>query len=312
MIQLLQLSIFFALLCLADSAHASKKIISSSKPLPTEFILLLESVQRDDLSDKSKVQFEQWIISLDESFGVLTKDEIFFLCKAEIYKAILKKYRNSETDLKKFNLYFLKTAVAKVEQVNREKVALSLFSKWMIQALLSDLKSLLTAPQNLNFITFVQNGTDVTSPAFIIWSKKMKMVAPWVDLFINSVDSEFESIVRPIQLEALQTIAIYADLLLKQSRFKDAWPKKKSTLTGLSFFNWKELQETKEPAIIANEPLLPQGSGSSEAPPAAWTPKDTPDAITSSKLPPNYPTPNPDYLPPDRLPQPVNDWIQAQ
>ncbi|MEK6623755.1 MAG: hypothetical protein AABY86_02225, partial [Bdellovibrionota bacterium] len=290
--------------------YASKSIISSIKPLPAEFVLLLESIQKADLSSEKKVLFERWILSLDESFGVLTKDEIFFLCKAEIYKVILKKYRNTDSDLTKFDMRFLKAASAKIEQINKDKVELSLFSKWMIQALLSDLKSLLTAPQNLNFITFVQNGTEVTSQPFIIWAKKMKMVAPWLDLFVNSIDSEFETIILPLQLEALQTIATYADLLIKQSRFKESWPKKKSSLTALTFFKWKEVKTTKDITSPSGDDLIPSmsGRGSSETPTAAWTPKDAP----GTTLPPNYPTPNPDYRSPEKLPRPVNDWIEAQ
>ncbi|MBI2519674.1 MAG: hypothetical protein HYV97_04635 [Bdellovibrio sp.] len=298
-------------LCYAVPLYASKKIITSDKPLPTEFVLLIESLQKAGLSGEGKAQFDKLILSLDESFDVLTKEEIFFICKAEIYKAILKKYRNTEPDLKKFDMRFLKNATAKIEQINNDKVELSLFSKWMIQALLSDLKSLLMAPQYLNFLTFVQNGTDVTSQPFIIWSKKLNMVGPWLDLFINSVDSEFEAIIRPLQLEALQIIATYADLLIKQSRFKESWPKKKSTLASLSFFTWREMKEKTDSAALPSD-LTPQGSGSSDIPAAVWTPKDTPETTANSNLPVNYPTPDPDYLPPNKLPQPVNDWIQAQ
>ncbi len=299
---------------------ATTKIISSSKPVPGEFRFLIESIQKQDLNIDNKAQFEKWMLSLDESFSVLNKDEIFFICKAEIYKAILKKYKDSEIDLKKFNNTFLKGATEKIEQVNRDK-ALSIFSKWMIQALYSDFKTLLTAPQYLNFVTLTQNATAIADQSFVIWTKKLKMVAPWLDLFINSDSSEFEAIIRPMQLEILKTISLYSDLLIRQSRFKEDWPKKKSTLASLNYFILKDVKESLKPvSVLDDTPVTTgSGSGSGEIPTAAWTPRDTPldlpkatDASLSPTLPPNYPTPSADYHAPEKLPQPVNDWVQGQ
>jgi hypothetical protein len=289
---------------------AENKYVTAEKPIPAELKLLFQSIPVNSLSEEDKLLFEKSLLVMDQNFPLLSKEEVFFLCKTEIYKTILKKHKEKDIDLKLVDGKFIRQIDQKMDSIKGNPI--TPFSTWLILAILSDYKQLISAPQNLSFVALARNGSKSKDRSFLIWEKKMKMIFPWIELFLASDFDEFETISQSLRLEILKILSQYSSLIIKHTKFKNELVVKKSTINSLQFFKWKTIQEKTPTNFFAEE----DQASSVPTPIPGWTPKDSPVTPESDQqgksavLPPNYPTPSTNYSPPEKLPEPVNDWIE--
>lgn len=116
--------------------------------LPVEFSYLVESLQQYPLSDKEREEITKEIKELDKLFSLMSKEEVFFVLKSEIYKELLNKPRLAQQS-QYYNKKILRTLLdlieAKIDSYHP-------FAKWIIIATYADLKQIFDSPYYNTFI----------------------------------------------------------------------------------------------------------------------------------------------------------------
>jgi hypothetical protein len=112
-----------------EELNGSNKYIGGSKEIPSELNLLLESFQREELEAESFQKLLKHAHAIDSLAKMVTKEELFFITKTEIYKTFLKNVSSTKV--------LIDGADAKLF-LQASKKATDPFIKWLLQALATD------------------------------------------------------------------------------------------------------------------------------------------------------------------------------
>jgi len=302
------LLIFIVISFLKNETFASsKKFITPIFNGPTEFKLMVDFLQRKSESDEEISLFQKSISKMDPFASLLNKDELHFTIKTEIYKGILKKYKNAPIEKANVNLALIQECTKKAEELKNKK-KIHTFSYWVISALISDAKYLLTDPSNLNFLRVYKAGEQGSDKNFPIWKRKLNMVVPWLVFFEGADEIEFESMIKNIHLETLRVISQYLLVMVQNSRFDKNIDIRPSKFSNLKSFKW--IEEKAALPKYPDENISKQNSSSPSEDIKGWVPKDKPNDLNQPKAAID-PAPDPNYVPPANLPKPVNDWMES-
>jgi len=278
---------FFFLIILLEvlslNAYTEEMWVGNTKKLPSEFCYLLESIQKTEFSPAEKQSFTDTLKELDAQFNLMTKEEIFFILKGEIYKALLAHHKNStEIPLEDTQLSRLNKAL--LEKGSR----LYAFGLWLMIALKSDAEVLLHHPERSQ----LKLGTK--DKELLRLKKKINLISPWIQNFLNMEIDEFHSDLRPLMKTILKRIEITIRLFVLQGRFEKIKLTKENSQPTLSFFTLKEISKAESFTELNN--WLRRQSLDKEKPSNSnvWQPKD------DGKI--------PNYLSPKVLPKPADDW----
>lgn len=257
------------------------------KELPVEFSYLIESLQLYPLQDKEREDLSKSIKKMDKFFTQMSKEEVYFILKSEIYKELLNKPRLTQQSKlydKKILRKFLDTIDARIDNYHQ-------FAKWIIFATYSDLKQIFDSPY---FNTFIveKKGFGLKNPNAALIEKKLNLILPWYEDIINQSPEEFHEMLKPMMIGILNIIEKKVGYLLDFSRFD------KFKLTedeNLKYFEIKmpvKQDAQKDPLldleIPAEKPV--------EIAKDQWQPRNEPME------------PNPNYVAPEKLPVPSDDW----
>ena len=311
-----------------------KGVFTSSKELPLEMSFLLESLQTYHMTETEKESFSQSIFELDFSLSKLSKEEIYFLGKSEIYKIFLRPASKSSFDLASDLFQLLKKAQEKLMHENKSYHP---FAIWLLMSIRSDLESIANSTVYTQFHNLaVSNGT-FTSAEMIRMARKLSLILPVFNNFLEQTPEEFQDGIRPKMLKTLATISKHALQLLQFAYAQEHDFKNTSVLLVFKKVTSENKQSVRpvtideilaplfvpktEPGFVAPEKLPPPVSGWDDntiliAPtpdPSYQPPEKLPDPIDDwyDKLPTDLPTPDPNYVPPKELPVPVVDWNTA-
>ena len=277
------------------STHSSSKGLKyqANDNLPLEFVYLIKSYQRYDLTNKEKSSFKGLLHFYDNAFSKLSKAEYFQIIKSQIYKNIIIFFPISNKEGLSINLKEIKKNFE--EELKAEKN--DLFKKWLISAIIRDI-NLVTKNKDLN-----KKG--LYSSLFYNWN----------DFFYDSLPQEIESTLKSLSQQILANLKYRLNdflLISKNISLKESDEKKSKKMLFFKleknipqkgkkkskFENDSKVLKILEP--INEESLILPGTISVEA---EWIPKDGKENINI-----NPPKPNPNYIKPKRLPTPTDDW----
>ncbi len=285
------------LLIFLTSSHSLSKDLKyqANNNLPLEFIYLIKSYQKYDLTNEEKKSFKYLLYFYDNSFLKLSKAEYFQLIKSQIYKNIINFFPISN---KEGSSKDLKEIKEKLKEKLREE-GNDHFKRWLISALIRDI-NLVAKSKSLN-----KGG--------IYYS----LFYNWNNLFYDSLPQEVNRTLKNLSKRILSNLKyrlndfllISKNISLKESKEKD--PKKmfffkvekETTLKGEDKPEPKSESGSKILKILApinEESLILPGTIRIED---EWTPKDEKENINI-----NPPKPDPNYVKPKKLPIPINDW----
>ena len=255
--------------------------------LPVEFSYLVESLQLYPLQDKEREDLSKVIKELDNLFSQMSKEEVFFILKSELYKELLNKPRlTGQTQLydKKILRKFMDLIDTKIDNYHQ-------FAKWIIFATYSDLKQIFDSPY---FNTFIveKRGIGFNNPNAAKIGKKFDLVLPWYEDIINQNPEEFHEMLKPVMLNFLKKIHKKLEILLTFSRFESI---KLAADDHLKYFELKSI----EPKAPKKDPILDMEISTEKAlepEKDQWKPRNEPMAA------------NPNYIAPEKLPTPSDDW----
>ncbi|MFZ8933178.1 MAG: hypothetical protein ACO20H_06605 [Bacteriovoracaceae bacterium] len=277
---------------------APKKFVSV-KEVPAELAYLIDTIQEHEYTQEEVDQLMDLIKRLDYILPHLTKEEAFFLSKSEIYFNVLRQNRNKydvEADLlNKSTLSTLENLIKKNSEIY------SPYALWLSKAILSDLKILFESSLFSVYKALKKDERPLKSSQAKVLDTKLKMLLPWFKKFTTLSPKDLEEELKYNQFDQLKAVVRTSEKLLRFSRFKKlgAIPK---DYTFQAFVLQEEEtiieEKVNEENIVENLPI-PESPQKKEVKKAEnWVPKDL------------FPKPDPNYKAPDKLPKPIDDWIE--
>lgn len=310
------LCIFFILihtLYAADLDDIKKgKIFLESRNTPLEYRLTISSLNSYALNNIEKEQLIKDIILSDTYFSQIPKSELFLLTKTEIYKLALSYLSKNKNTYRVVD----QKLVNSLEQ--RSSKDLNIFSKWMLNATISDIKKIISYKYYQTYLIQKAQSKKLRTIELVKIDKKINLLNPWIDLYLQNNDEQVNMRLRPLHFKIVNRMAFLTKIIHKTSSFEET--PKLSTLSTLKFFTYsRELTKTesnlkKIEDVLDNISLFPTPSDNYKKPETLptpkndWIPKDDMDKLKAQSLD-LFPDPDPDYKSPDNLPEPVNDWL---
>ena len=255
--------------------------------LPVEFSYLVESLQLYPLSDKERENITKEIKELDKLFSLMSKEEVFFLLKSEIYKELLNKPKLIQQS-KNYNKKIIRTLLdlidAKIDSYHQ-------FAKWIIIATYSDLKQIFDSPYYNTFIV-EKKGIGLKNPNAALIEKKLNLILPWYEDITGQTPEGFHETLKPVMLSLLTKLNKKIRYLLHYSRFEKLNLVPNDSLKYFAIKVPEEKKAKKDPLLDMDLPA----EKPTEVAKDQWTPKNEPR------------DPDPNYVAPEKLPFPTDDW----
>lgn len=305
--KLKKIIIFFAIcLTLSNSLEAKVMKWMPVKDFPSELTFLIESIQDYKLGKKESEDFFKELSLMDQIFGELTKEEIYFISKSEIYKSFLK----INPEKKSYPIkYYNPEIVEKFKKaLSKNKKKYSKFVLWIGYAIATDLENIFNSYNFPMLVIRKKNKRPYSSNQMKKLDKKFRLLIPWYDNFVIRDPEDLAKFIKDKMLSNLAHLNKISILLHKFSRFKK-FKALKLAKEDFILFKLKDVSkiEVKMPTDedILNSIKIPKV----EKKPVLnakkkWTPKE----IKEGKAP-LFPMADPNYIPPKTLPKPVDDWI---
>ncbi len=279
------------------SLFAAPRTYQPIAEVPMELSLLIKSIQARPQSEEEKKKFLELLTKLDYLLPQMTKEEAFFLSKSEIYFDILRRNRNNnKVDLKLLELSSLKELKDRLE-INQ--LLYSPYTQWLGNALLKDLSNLFESTLFSIYKGLKKDDLALRSSSLRIYEKKLLMLLPWYQKFVDSLPSELEMMVKDLELKQLESIVHTAERLIRFSRFKKLDPLPKDyTLKAFGLKEEVVEEESQEVENVVENLNIPETIEEESKNAENWVPKDL------------FPQPDPNYKAPDQLPEPTDDWSE--
>ncbi|MBK26670.1 MAG: hypothetical protein CME70_21900 [Halobacteriovorax sp.] len=295
---------FFVILVLtSSSAWSATKVLMPSERLPRELIYLTESIQELQLKDIEKTRDNDKLFkNLEDKFQSLSKEELYFISKSEIYKTALA----FKPPLNITDKYFQKSIITEVEE-KIKTVKLNSFTHWLIASILKDLNDIFN---NRDFPTFFaeRNKGIVISSKSKRLQKKLNFLLPWIQGFLTEETALFQYSLLPLMNKSLQNISIKIDYLLRHSAAIS--PNSKSQ-EKIVYFEEQSMELDKSGKLVTVEDILDPLIGKLKnnnlpVPVDDWIGDE--DDFASGLTPIEINKAEGNYQAPKKLPAPVEGW----
>lgn len=195
--------IIFSLILSISTAFAFDKDLKiESDRVPTEFVLLFESMKIEIKTDKEKIQFVGLIQELGENLGSLEKDQSFLLLKSEVIKNLLQHRFNK---VREFDMTTL--LIERLDNsYNQKQKYLSPFAQWIWRSIIAELKyrqkmGLITA-KSFNPKSF--EGAKLTEATR--FQRYLNYILPWIDRMDSLNASQFNELTKSVSWVILKRI----------------------------------------------------------------------------------------------------------
>lgn len=316
-------SLLFLLLMISFSVKGeSISIYSPAKSLPLELKYLIESIQLSDLKRYEQNNFKANLQKLDQMVEKFSTEELFFVIKSEAYKSILK----VKPDYMVKKSYYDVNIIDNLDHYSKSKT-ISSFSKWVANSIQKDLKDVFLSSDYTTYMYRKKNNSILT-PRYLKVDKKLKILLPWYAYLHLTPPNEFDVEMRKVMILLFDKVVIYLEQLLSFSRFEkfELNPlRKEFKYFSLRKFNPESkeaLAPTQEQASPLNnlvqEEVKPETKKEDDSTVSRtqeiekaneWMPKEDVADQDVKVDPTPIPTPDPNYKAPEKLPEPVNDWL---
>lgn len=316
MIRLLFLLLLSLNLRATDFSDAHKgKIQLQSKNTPTEYQVLISSINTYSLNSEEKESYLKEIITSDAYFSLIPKSELFILCKTEIYKQTLSFLRDKKVNQKVITPDLLREFIGSVNELDK---SLTPFAKWIAMAVIKDIKVLMGHKYYQTYQIQKSQNKKLINIELVKIDKKIKLLTPWIDTFSHQSAEQININLKPLHFQIIKRLAFLSKVIFNTSSF-DEKPKIPE-LSNLKMFTYsRELTKTegeikKIDDVLSNLTLFPTKSKNYQPPSTLpkpkndWIPKDDMEKLERDKLD-LFPEPEKGYISPKNLPQPVDDWL---
>jgi hypothetical protein len=281
----------FILIFLNCNQLFAKSIYIAKDSTPIEYYYIISSIQQVELSDLDQKEFDELIQIHDQLFSKLSKKEVFFLLKSEIFKSILSfTFKDSITRVNVDSTFVKKIS----DKIKENKDEYSPFSLWLNYSFLKDLQIILRDKE------FVNIASTKTSKL----KRQLNLIIPWLIKFETLPPGVYEKLISEIYMRVLKKISVYGQNFYRYSHFE-----KLEIILPITKFNHFRIQKliAKQNDSNSIEKILekPIDNSQDKAPQikaTTWQPKN--DIFQ------HYPRPIPNYTPPSNLPSPVSNWTE--
>lgn len=230
--QKLFLNALLIVLTLSAMPLHAKNAIFGTKELPLEVNLIVESVQKYDPANYSKIL--PIIKEIDLYARSMSKEDIFMIGKVEVYKTLLKNYGDvNKTPVDGITLIKLRSAIAKSNDS---------FVTWFLNALLKDSMDLAGNPSYKEFLLQRNNNIKVEKIEYRKLEKKAELLQFWISKIspdAQDFPADLTSALTPKMIEALINIKNGFYLMSKESSMSPS-PLKEIKEADLKFFAIKD------------------------------------------------------------------------
>lgn len=189
----------FFILSLCINLHASQFMPKEDK-LPLEIVFLLKNLNEIKLSAKEDGRLVEHVKDLNRNLKFITKEKFYFVVKSEIYKNILEKEFQGDFKIMKFTSEQIKTIE---ESYIKNKDQYSLFSRYLIESILSDFNTLKTYP---GFNQVKLNSID-RDPTLNLIRKKLNLLSPWLGAMSTLEARDFNLRMKRLMLKIIEDLA---------------------------------------------------------------------------------------------------------
>lgn len=291
------------------------KINLSVTGMPSEYQILISSINHYALSKEDKDELLSNIVISDTFFSKIPKKELFILSKMEIYKTVLSHFKTSQykplrVDQKVIN-DLEKISVASADDIHP-------FSLWVLKALIKDLKIIIRYKYYQTYLTQKAQSKKLQNIELLKLDRKVTLLTPWIRTFKLSSPEEINLLLRPLHFKIIKRLAFLSKTIYQTTSFEKE--PALSTLESLTMFKYSRELTNQESTlkkiddVIGNIELFPKKDENNTSitklpePSNDWIPEDDmlPLKVKKSEL---FPKPDPNYIKPETLPEPVNDWL---
>ena len=292
---------FFILILSIFSINLEANIqsIVPSSTLPLELQLIFEDYRLDSESEEYE-RIQKKLAIIDQSFQKMSTSEILFFVKSQIYKEIINNRPQSFLQEMNEDNNLIREYQTHL-QVNQDE---SNLKSWLKMAIQTDLKNLL---ENNNFVRAL-NSRDQGRPLNDIEQRefnKVKLILPWMRLFHYAENHQIQHYLTRMKYNIIEKLSLVLYQYHQLSSFDDFIPNFNQEMGLFELLDQEQIKKRDDnqriqsivERIIQNARPLPR-------PVDDWRPKEE-----LSKAKDLFPEVDPNYVAPEVLPKPVNDWF---
>jgi hypothetical protein len=281
---------------------AATRVFMPTDKLPREIIYLTESLQELQAKDIVKTKDNDALFKkLELKFQLLSKQELYFIAKSEVYKTSLA----FKPPLKVKNKFYLKKIVTEIED-KLKIVKLNSFSHWLVTSILKDVNDLF---DNRHFPTFTieRNRGVISSSSSKRLQKKFNFLLPWMQSFLAEDGQLFQYSLLPLMKKILNKLFVKIEYLTVHTNRLGPSGKKEI----ITYFKEQTIQLDKTGKPISVEDILDPLIGRLKnknlpIPVDDWLEDE--DDFAKGLTPIKIQKPTGNYVAPEKLPTPVDDW----
>jgi len=298
--------IFLFILTINPLAAVEQPIILAKDHLPYEFKLLTSATNRYMTSVNEHYELVEDLKIIDAALSPMKKEEQFFFIKSEIYKEILRSKPDTNPPTRYIDPKTLTDLDAKAFEFKDNE-----YVSWLIQSIRDDLTPLLSSSMRNTYLFQIQSKTPITDMELTKYQRKIKILLPWAVLFLQKSPDEIDVFCKDLVKRSLASIKLSLVEFNKINKTK--LPSLVSDIYKLSNFTVRnQAQIAAEKSGELEKELLETDFNKSEAKIAkdGWVPRTEDDNLQNNAAlnPDPFPTPDPNYIPPVKLPAAKNDW----
>lgn len=279
---------------------------TTQKETSYEVKALVESFKMDYMTEEEKKDLKEKIRTLDNLLTHLKEKDHYFISKTSIYKWLLKNKPviNVPAD------FVLENFDAKAEIRD-----LSPFPRWLLTALRTDSARLVQEPNYESYRRAL--AKDPASVKNSSLHKRIAMIKPWLYLFQKEDASQIDLRMMKFHFSILDHVISQLKVFYQFN--SEQLPESKPELAYFSFKDQERPKNNEEKTLsILDEVIekhkkenLPVPTGewslSSED---TWLPnEENKELSTIQKINIENPKPSKEYVAPEKLPEPIDDWI---
>lgn len=229
-----KLIIFILILNNMNTFAAVKKGFEVSEDFPSEFNLIVTTLQVED--EHFYDEHLSIIQDIDKSAQFMRKDDIKQIAKVEIYKSLLIIPRISNPQVDKSSLGAIDTLLQKTNKP---------MLKWFLSALKKDVEAIINDPNYAELSMVKANGLELKKIEHRRLERKIQLIAPWLRVIQPADDDALAVLMnklRPLMKESLRNVAKSFQTLFIQQNLKA-----KLAPETMSFFKVVDISDAPVP-----------------------------------------------------------------
>ena len=288
------------ILLITFSAQAKIYFPKKGKQIPYEIETLVSSIMWEELGKEKVDKFKKYFGRLDFLLGNIEKRNLFFVSKSQTFKYILKNPPEEQVP----DSFFATDPFGDADLL-KDRKNLNPFSMWLLSAVIRDLNRLMKTPEFREYLKF-KRGAGKNTSKMLRYSKKMDLIIPWFLFFKNRTASEVNFELQEFMANLLKELTLSMEIFIELKKSKQLTYPKKHRLTHFQQGRKKNIADIDPVLETIDEVIRKNKKSGLPVPTTDWIPKEGDFAIQRSQT---IQKKDPNYIPPNELPKPIDDWI---